>query len=67
MSLRIFHVVFIVLSVAMSALVGGWGLSRYFASGNGHGLALAAIFFLLGTVLVVYGLRFFHKLKELES
>ncbi|MEE8368076.1 MAG: hypothetical protein V3S30_07140 [Thermoanaerobaculia bacterium] len=67
MSLRYFHVVFIVLSVAMTALVGGWGLNRYFTAGNGSDLALAVIFLVFGLVLVLYGLRFFHKLKELEG
>lgn len=67
MSLRYFHVVFIVLSVAMTALVGGWGLNRYFTQGSRSDLALAVTFLVFGLVLVLYGLRFFHKLKELED
>ena len=67
MSLRFFHVIFIVTAIAMAALVGGWGLRRYFTIGNGSDLALAMTFFGLGIILVLYGIRFFHKLKELEA
>ena len=66
MSLRIFHVLFITLSVAMAAVVGGWGAQRYWKHGDGGALAVGAIFFSLGVVLVIYGTRYFGKLKELE-
>ena len=66
MSLRIFHVLFITLSVAMAAVVGGWGVQRYRNDGDSGALALGGIFFLLGLALVVYGTRYFRKLKELE-
>jgi len=66
MSLRFFHVIFIVLCVAMAALVGGWSLHRYVEAGRGSDLALAVTFFVFGFVLVLYGMRYFHKLKELE-
>lgn len=66
MSLRIFHVLFITLSVAMAAVVGGWGVQRYWVHGDAKGLALGILFFGLGVALVVYGTRYFRKLKELE-
>ncbi len=65
MSLRAFHLLFIALSIVMSALVGGWGLQRWLAGGEAAGLALGAFFFLFGFALVVYGVRTFRKLKEL--
>jgi membrane protease YdiL (CAAX protease family) len=67
MSLRYFHVLFIIVCVALAALVGGWGLRRYLVAGSGADLGLALVFFVMGFVLILYGLRFFNKLKELES
>ena len=65
MSLRAFHVLFIVLSIAMSAFVGAWGFNRYRAGEGAEGLILAVVFFVFGLALVVYGARYFAKLKEL--
>ena len=65
MSLRIFHILFIALSIALSAMVAGWGVQQYLTLGEKGGLVLAAVFFLIGCALVVYGTRYFHKLKEL--
>ena len=59
MSLKIFHMVFIVLSFATSVFVGVWGL--------GHGqVALGVVFLILSAALLVYGFRAFHKLKEIS-
>ena len=33
---------------------------------DGGALAVGVIFFVLGVVLVIYGTRYFRKLKELE-
>ena len=66
LSLRSFHVVFIVASIALSLWVGVWGVQRYFESGSGTGLATGVIFFLGGFVLLIYGMRFFAKLKRLD-
>ena len=58
MSLKIFHMVFIILTIATSLFVGVWGLT--------HGQAiLGVVFLVLGGVLVVYGFRAFHKLREI--
>lgn len=66
MSLRAFHILFIALSVVMTAVVGGWGVERYLEAGSRSGLAIAATFVAGGVLLVVYGSRYFKKLRELE-
>ena len=66
MSLRVFHVLFIALSIALSAMVAGWGVQQYLASQGRDGLILAGVFFVVGLALVVYGARTFQKLKELS-
>jgi hypothetical protein len=65
MSLRIFHLVFIALSILMAALVGGWGINRYMADGGVGGLALGAGFFLMGAALMVYGVKVLRKFREI--
>lgn len=58
MSLKIFHIVFIILSIATSVFVGIWGLAN-------HQPTLGIIFLLLAAGLVAYGFRAFRKLKEI--
>lgn len=64
MSLKIFHIVFIVASIAISAGVAVWGVRFYLAGGPMWGLVLAVVFLALGAVLVLYGVRAWAKLKE---
>ena len=65
MSLRIFHLVFIALSVLMAALVGGWGFNRYLVDGGSSGLVLGVGFFLTGAALLVYGVKVLRKFREI--
>lgn len=65
MSLRLFHVIFIVVSILLSAFVGGWGIWFYSTTGAVSGLVLSAVFLILGAALVWYGSRTFEKLKDL--
>ncbi len=58
MSLRGFHLFFIAASVLLSAWVGAWAVER-------QNWWMAAIFFVLGAALVVYGLRVRRKLAAL--
>lgn len=64
MSLKIFHIVFIVASILISAGVAGWGVRFYLAGGPFWALVLAVVFLALGVALVMYGLRVWVKLKE---
>jgi len=66
MSLRAFHVLFISCSILLSAGVGGWGLQSYLTTEDTGSLALGVAFFALGLVLLLYGVRTFKKLRELE-
>jgi len=65
MSLKAFHIVFIMASIILSFLVGGWGVQQYRAVGSATGLAVAILFYASGLVLVVYGMRFVRKTREL--
>ena len=66
MSLKAFHIFFIALCVLMSGALGAWGVNDYLQGGNNQSLALGVIFFLTGAVLLVYGVRFWKKMKELR-
>jgi hypothetical protein len=65
MSLRAFHIVFIVACVALSLWVGVWGIRDYMQERSAGALALAIVFLLGGVVLVVYGSKVFAKLRDL--
>lgn len=66
LSLRSFHVVFIVASILLSLGVGLWGTQQYLQQSSSQGLAMAVIFFLTGTLLALYAVRYFGKLRRLE-
>jgi hypothetical protein len=65
MSLKAFHIFFICASVLLAVAVGAWGIQSFLAGGGPSGLWLGGVFFVAGFVLVLYGIRFFGKLKEL--
>jgi hypothetical protein len=65
MSLRVFHIVFIAVCIALSAWVGVWGIRAYMADHSAGALALAIVFLVGGLVLVLYGRKAFDKLKEI--
>lgn len=66
LSLRSFHVVFIVVSILLSVGVGAWGTQQYLQQSSVQGLTMAVIFFLSGILLSVYAVRYFGKLRRLE-
>jgi hypothetical protein len=65
MSLRIFHVVFITVSIALSVFVTGWGVREFLVSRSAGALALAIVFLLAGIVLMFYANHTFRKLRDL--
>ena len=67
LGLKGFHIFFICVSILLCLVVGGWGFQQYMQAGSTAGLALAIIFFLSGAVLVVYAVRYFGKLKQLDE
>ncbi|MEA2488227.1 MAG: hypothetical protein QOH21_19 [Acidobacteriota bacterium] len=66
MSLRIFHVIFIAVSVALSVGVTAWGIRQYTQQQSTGALALAAVFAVAGVVMIVYGKKTFRKLRDLS-
>lgn len=66
MSLKAFHIFFIALSILLSVGLGAWGVQSYLVEGSRGGLALGIVFFLTGAVLVVYGVKFLEKMREIE-
>ncbi len=65
MSLRIFHIVFVTVSIALSIFVTIWGVREYMVTRSSGAIALSAVFLACGVLLVVYAGRVFRKLKEL--
>lgn len=63
MSLRSFHLLFVVASVILAFGFGAWGIDAYTARGEGGSLALALCAFVFDAALAVYGLRVRTKLK----
>jgi len=66
MSLRIFHVIFITVSIALTLFVTIWGVREYIATRSGSALALAIVFLAGGVALVLYAGKAFRKLKDLS-
>ena len=65
MSLRIFHILFVIVCVGLSVCVAIWGIRDYMAERSPLALTLAIVFALSGVVLVVYGTKAFAKLRDL--
>ena len=65
LSLRSFHVFFIAVSILLSVWVGVWGIGSYRSGDGATGLALAALFFLVGFVLLVYWVKVRRKFREM--
>ena len=65
MSLRAFHIAFIVVSIALSLVVTVWGVREFLGASSGAALAVGCLAALTGVALVIYGTRFFRKLQEL--
>jgi membrane protein implicated in regulation of membrane protease activity len=59
MSLRIFHVIFVMVCVALSVFVTAWAWKN-------QATALMVTFAVFAVALIVYGASAFKKLKELE-
>ena len=65
MSLRIFHIVFIIAAFGLSLFVALWGFREYAATRSSGALALALVFVLCGVALVGYAMVAVKKLREL--
>lgn len=65
MSLRAFHIIFIIVTVVLSVYVTVWGVREYVQERNATALAVALLFLAAGICGVIYGRKAFVKLKEL--
>jgi len=65
MSLKAFHLVFVVASILLGLGVGGWGFLEYRSSGEVGALVLGLVFLMTGLVLIFYGKRMLKKTKHI--
>jgi hypothetical protein len=65
MSLRIFHIIFVIVCVGLAVCVGVWGIREWMQVRSSGALVLGIVFLLSGLVLVLYGTRVFAKLRDL--
>lgn len=65
MSLRAFHIIFIIATIVLSLYVALWGIREYAQGRNGGALGLGIVFLLTAVALMIYGKKAFAKFKEL--
>ncbi len=65
MSLRAFHIIFVIVTVALSLFVTMWGYREFQQQHSNGALALAIVFFVTAVAMTVYGKKVYTKLKEL--
>ena len=66
MSLKAFHVFFVIVSTLCALGFGAWAVAEYARTGHGSTLALGIIGFAAAVALVWYGLWFLRKLKNVS-
>ncbi len=67
MSLKSFHVFFVVVSVLCALGFGAWAVADYARTGKPGVLAMGVLGFAAAVALVWYGLWFLRKLKGVSS
>jgi hypothetical protein len=66
MSLKAFHVVFIIASILLALGFGGWCLSTYNDGGMRQYLIAAVASGVVALGMLVYGVYFLKKLKKID-
>ena len=66
MSLKVFHIVFIVFSTLLALGVGGWCIWVDLVEGAPIYLAGAICSFVVAAALIIYGIWFYWKMKRLR-
>ena len=66
MSLKAFHILFVVISTLGSLGFGGWGVWYYRVNGDRSALVCGIISLLVAVVLIWYGRWFLRKLKSVS-
>ncbi len=65
MSLKAFHIFFIAVSVLLTFGFGVWGVYYHLTYSNLWYLIMGTASFVIGIVLIIYGINFLHKLKHI--
>jgi hypothetical protein len=65
MSLRAFHIVFVVVTIALSLYVGLWGIREFSQERSGTALTISILFLAMAVGLMIYGRKAFVKLRDL--
>jgi hypothetical protein len=65
-SLKAFHVFFVVLSVLCALGFGAWAVSDYLRTGSAGTLTQGVLGFVAAVALIWYGLWFLRKLKNVS-
>ena len=65
MSLRAFHIIFIIATIVLSLYVALWGIREFSAERSIGALGLAALFLITAVALMIYGKKTLTKFKEL--
>ena len=66
MSLRTFHLVFVTLSVILTAFFAAWAAGQYRVEHQPGYVAAAAVSLAAGAVLAVYGAAFQRKTRQMQ-
>ena len=66
MSLKAFHVFFVIVSVLCALGFGAWSIADYGRTGSGSVLALGVAGFAAAAALILYGFWFLRKLKNVS-
>jgi uncharacterized PurR-regulated membrane protein YhhQ (DUF165 family) len=65
MSLRAFHIVFVVVTIALSLCVALWGIREFSEERSYGALSLGLLFAVTAVALMIYGKKVFVKLRDL--
>jgi len=65
MSLRAFHIVFVVVTIVLSLYVALWGIRMFSEENSAGALGLGILFLVTAVALMIYGKKVARKLKEL--
>ena len=65
MSLRAFHIVFVVVTIVLSLYVALWGIREYTAERSATALILGVLFLAMAVGLMIYGKKAAAKLRDL--
>lgn len=65
LSLKFVHIFFICTAILLCLLLAVWSVAQFFAEGDLTLMVLGIVSALLAVALVIYGIKFLQKLKNL--